>query len=1559
MTHDDLTGQTIKGYELKERLGAGGFGAVYRAFQATVHRDVVVKVILPQYANNLEFIRRFEAEAQIVARLEHPYIVPLYDYWRDPTGAYLVMRWLQSSLRNTLHGKPLPLNLTVRLVDQIASALAVAHRRGIIHRDLKPDNILLDGDQNAYLADFGIAKDLTFAADQTEAGQIVGTLTVISPEQLRAEPVTARSDLYSLGLVLFEILIGHQAFSATSPSEWVMKHLHEPVPFVRVWRPELPEAVDRVIQKATAKNPDDRYPDALSMAVAFREALGSGQSSVIAHPLHDSPVVTPNISFEYTPLVTPASAREMHLPTEFGAMGSTLDDITVTPAMAENLLTDKNLTAPLILTPISPANTGVLPPMVENPYKGLRAFQEGDAVDFFGRDRLIRRLLDRLNVDDDRNTPRFLAVVGPSGSGKSSVVRAGLIPALRRGALPGSAQWFGTVITPGSYPLEELEAALLRIAINPPNSLLTQIQEDERGLLRAIKRVMPAGESNRFVLVIDQFEEMFTLVDDEATRAHLLKSLVAAVREPNSPLVLIVTLRADYYDRPLQYAAFGDLLQQHTEIVLPLNPDELEQVISSPAKRVGLALEPGLTDAIRNDLVDQPGVLPLLEYALTELYDRQEGATLTLAAYRASGGALGAVTRRADILYNLLDLAGQAAVRQLFLRLVTFGEGRDVMRRRVPQPELLSLSADPAPMEMAIARYGQHYLLTFDRDPITRTPTVEVAHEALIRSWPRLQEWLDANRDDLQVQHRLSAATIEWQTAIRDMSFLASGARLEQFKTLLDKGAVSLSRDEREYVTVSLDTEEKRRTEAIRQAEHETSLQRTAANRLRALAGSLAIFLMVAVGLSAVAFSSRADALNNAATATVSQGQALNNAATAQWNYTQSESLRLASEADSVLQNPTGNAELAALLSVRALQIAYSPQADSASVQAAARLYTLTRLSGHSRGVVSVAYASNGQFVVTGSGDNTARLWSPATGQTLRTLSGHRDTVTSVAISSDSKLILTSSADKTARVWDAATGDLLQTFKSPAVVVTSAAFSPDGQTIVLGYADMNTRVWAIADASLLQTFSGHTGAITRVAFAPDGKAIATGSIDKTARLWDAQTGKLLQTFSGHSDVVTSVAFAPNGKTLVTGSVDKTARLWDVSSGALLRQFVGHADGVWSVAISADGQTLLTGSHDKTARLWDLHSGALQRVFSGHENWVTSAAFSPDARTIITGSEDMTARLWTTGSPAAVRQLTGHSGPVRSAAVSPDGTIIVTGSEDTTARVWDAHTLALRFTLSGHTDTVTSVAVSPDSRHILTGSYDKTARWWDAQTGKLLQTFSGHSNPISTVAISPDGRYVLTGSWDKTARLWDVQTGELVRSFDGHTDRVTSAAFSPNSKLIVTGSADNTAQVWDALTGKSLHTLIGHSAAVSSVAFSSDNATIATGSADKTVRLWDAATGQFVRQLTGFTAAAVSSIAFSPDGKLFAMGNADKTAQIWDTQTWQPIRQLPGHTDLVASVGFFADSQYVISGSYDGTARIWDSRPSAWRSVVCAHLFRDLSALDRSHYNIDNAAPICP
>ncbi|HJQ75470.1 MAG TPA: AAA family ATPase, partial [Gaiellaceae bacterium] len=323
---------------------------------------------------------------------------------------------------------------------------------------------------------------------------------------------------------------------------------------------------------------------------------------------------------------------------------------------------------------LDPAAAGALE--TRNPYKGLRAFAEDDAQDFFGREALTEHLVERLVKT------RFLAVVGPSGSGKSSVVRAGLVPRLREGALPGSERWHVVEMFPGGYPLEELEAALLRTADSAPAGLLEQLEQDERGLLRAVKRLL-ADDESELVLVVDQLEEVFTLVEDEARRTQFLALLERAVGDPHARLRVVVTLRADFYDRPLLYSGFAELLRDYVEALVPLKPEEFERAIAGPAERVGARFEPGLLAELVADVSDEPGALPLLQYALTELYERREGSTLTQAAYRAIGGISGALAGRAEEIYAGLGEPAQEAARQLFLRLVTLGEGAEDTRRRV------------------------------------------------------------------------------------------------------------------------------------------------------------------------------------------------------------------------------------------------------------------------------------------------------------------------------------------------------------------------------------------------------------------------------------------------------------------------------------------------------------------------------------------------------------------------------------------------------------------------------------------------------------------------------------------------------------------------------------------------------------------------------------------------------------------------------------------------------------------------------------------------------------
>jgi hypothetical protein len=966
--------QVVRGYELRERVGAGGFGAVYRAVQPTVGRDVAVKIILPEHASQPDFIRRFEVEAQLVARLEHPYIVPLYDYWREPNGAYLVMRYMRGgSLRAALSRGAYPPEAAARLIEQIAGALHAAHRQGIIHRDIKPENILLDEDGSAFLVDFGIAKDVSAPAE-TQTGVVSGSLAYISPEALQSQPLTPACDQYSLGVVLYEMLAGQHPFHELPPTSQLLKHLSEPLPLLSECCAHLPAALDSVIQRATAKDPAQRYPNILAFAAALHAALGGLEGAV---------------------------------------------------------------TQPKIL-----AETDVLD--APNPYKGLRAFQEADAAEFFGRAAQIQRMLARLGAralssptdtqtQTQQGPTRFLAVVGPSGSGKSSLVKAGLVPALRRGGLPGSERWFIVSMLPGAHPLEELEIGLLRLA-EKPIGLMEQLRRDERGLLRAARLALP--EESELLLVIDQFEELFTLVADKDETSHFLANLVAAVSDPHSHVRVIITLRADFYDRPLMDPAFSGLMQKYTEVVAPLSADELAEAIQKPAEQAGAVFEAGLVTAIIADLKDQPGGLPLLQYALTELYEHRRGRLLTRSAYAALGGVMGVLGQRAEEVYSSLDEAAQSAARQLFLRLVTLGEGSEDTRRRALRSELDSLSDEKemlAAMQSAIEQFGSARLLSFDRDPQTRGSTVEVAHEALLREWKRLREWLDESRADVRQQRQMANAAAEWQSAGRDPGFLLNGARLSQFEGWSARTLVALTQEERAFMESSLaERQQKEQAENQRQQrELETAQKLAEMERARAAEQTHAA---VHLRQRAVWL---AGALVIAAALAIAAGWFGRQASLA---LNRSEAQRLAGEANQLILKQ-GNPELAALLALRSLKLEYTPQGDEA-LEGSARLDYPTRILTNTIGepLYSLALSPDGHILASDSLNGVIYLWDTADGKELHQLKGHTGFIYYVLFSPDGRYLVSSGGDNTTRLWNVASGQEIYTARDGETI----DFSPDG-----------------------------------------------------------------------------------------------------------------------------------------------------------------------------------------------------------------------------------------------------------------------------------------------------------------------------------------------------------------------------------------------------------------------------------------------------------------------------------------------------------------------------------
>jgi WD40 repeat protein len=597
----------------------------------------------------------------------------------------------------------------------------------------------------------------------------------------------------------------------------------------------------------------------------------------------------------------------------------------------------------------------------------------------------------------------------------------------------------------------------------------------------------------------------------------------------------------------------------------------------------------------------------------------------------------------------------------------------------------------------------------------------------------------------------------------------------------------------------------------------------------------------------------------------------------------------------------------------------------------------IVRTFPHAGAISTVAFSPNGALALSGSNDNTMKLWDVATGTLVRTFVGHSNWVHSVAFSPDGTRVLSGSRDKTVKLWDAATGALVRTFNGHSREVLSVAFSPDGSRVLSGSIDKTMRLWDAATGATLRTFKGHSAEVTSVAFSPDGtRALSSGSYDKTMKLWNTATGTLLRTFGGHSEAVTSVAFSPDGTRVLSTDWEK-AKLWDLATGAHLRTLKGHAKAINSVAYSPDATRVVLGSYsDTTIELWDVATGALVRSTPAKDAWqVSSVAFSPDGTHVLSGGEDKAMKLWDAATGSLVRTFEGQSDGIASVAFSRDGTRLLSGSSDRTTKLWDVATGALLRTFEAHSGWVTSVAFSPDSTRVLSGG-GGTVTVWDPANGTPVRNFEEHRLLVSSAAFSPDGFRILIGTTSilykqiNTLTLWDAATGTLVRKFEDESRGFNSIAFSPDGNRILSGSTsflfegdtNRTLKLWDVNTGAVVRSFKGHTGAVTSVAFSPDGSRVVSGNADNTVKLSDPTTGAVVRVFEGHSDQ-VTSVAFSPDGRRIISGSWDRTIRLWDAANGTLARTFKGHSDEVTSVAFSPDGRRIISGGRDGSSRIWD------------------------------------
>ena len=1525
----ELAGKSVKSYEVEDLLGQGGYGVVYRARQSAVMREVAIKVILPKYANSPEFIRRFESEAQVVARLEHPHIVPLYDYWREPDSAYLVMRYLRGgSLRDIIDNQgKLPSEVAGKVLEQVGAALTFAHRNGVVHRDVKADNILMDDDGNAYLSDFGIAKEV--GADAGSQGTIEGTPAYLAPEQIRGGEVGPQSDVYAFGIMLYEMLSGKRPFAELTLATLVYKHLNEPLPMIDHDELNLPPAFNAIIQRATAKDPEERYPDAWTLVQEFQKTLRQGSATV-----------------------------ELEL--------EELD-------FAEFELLE-----------------------TKNPYKGLRAFQQADASDFFGRTAMIQRVLDRLQEPVVENN--FLAVIGPSGSGKSSLVKAGVLPALRSGRIPGSDNWFYAEMVPGEVPLEEMASALLSVSSSPLPGVVDTLREHVDGLAIGVYEALPSKE-NKLLLMIDQFEELFTRVELESDRQQFLDLILNAVNAEDSPVIIIATLRADFYDRPLLYQGFGELIRARTELVLPLNDEELAETISGPAYRVGAVLEEGLIETITEDVREQPGALPLLQYALTELFERREGALLTSAAYQDIGGTLGALAKRAEEVYRRFNEAGQNMVRQMFLRLVTLGEGQEDTRRRILQSELLTLG-DREVVEDVIDRFGRYRLLTFDRDEATRSSTIEVAHEALIRRWERLREWLTESRDDVRLERELLHAATDWAASDRDASYLLQGNRLLAFEEWAESTSLRLNALELEYISASLAARDER--DAIERArqERERQLEMQKARNMRIAAGIFAVAAVVAIILSLVAFDQSNKANEQREIADEQRVIAVDAMEVAESNERKNLSLSLAANARTALSEH--DPALALPVAIEARHVFEPPEAEvlrilgraafspgpryrftnsrrsilgvdisddgamSAYAGSEGVIYLVSTSSGEGIRSIStgspisaVAFSPDGGRIAAALSDNTVGVWDVADGEELHRLSGHEMVVSDVEFSADGNTLASSSADTTVRLWDAATGQLIHALQAHIDYVIKLSFSPDGarlasasSAIGVPTSDRTTehntvQVWDVASGENILTIPPEgPGYYRDVEFSPDGLTVAastwSSALGGNVRFFDAQTGEQVQRIYAHRENIPNIEFAPDGQLLATASTDASVKIWNIERAVLVASYVEFAEAIQDIEYSPAGDFLMIAlgseSHfpdgsdnpaDNSAFLWDLGNGAQSRTYTGHTDWSWTTDISLDGTLIASGS-----------------------GPLRFPSSPAD--------LDATVRVWDAETGEQLAVLEGHENTVDSVKFLPDSQQLLSSSWDGTIRRWDLRDGVEVQRYVVPDARVYMIEILPNGTQFVSGSsGDNLIRLWDIESGEVLREFRGHTDSVNGVHVSADGKRLVSASGDfggddYTVRLWDVDSGELLQTFEGHTHIVNYAKLAPNQEFIISTSWDKSVRMWDIESGEEIRQFVGH-AGNTFGIAITADNGTLLTTSSDTTVRMWDIASGEELNRFEDHTDWIQEVVLSPDESFAVSAGQDNTVRRWRIKRTADEVIEWARsnrYIRELTCAERQSYRLE-------
>jgi len=1126
-----------------------------------------------------------------------------------------------------------------------------------------------------------------------------------------------------------------------------------------------------------------------------------------------------------------------------------------------------------------------------------------------GREQNVNYLLERIGKPEHKLT----VIYGQSGVGKSSLVNAGLVPALKK-TIIGTRDILPLTLRIYTHWAKDLGKSLTRalnqkgIALpatpSSPTTIVEQLRKNEhRNLLT--------------VLIFDQFEEFFFVCTDSKQRQDFYSFFRDCLDTPFVKVVL--SMREDYLHYLLECDRCTDLEVINNDILNKkiifhlgnFSAENARSVIEGLTKRSQLKMEPALIDELVRNLAAERGEVRPIELQVVGA-QLQEDKITTLQQYRHLGSNPNAklVEKWLEAVVQDCGSANQDAVWKVLASLAD-DKGTRPLRTKNELATALKSQASKLDLILEIlmgsglvfrlrSQPEDHYKLVHDYlvKPIRQRYSFDLEKKFEVA----VEQWLETIVKDCSISHQ----DIIWKVlaSLTDEKGVRTSKTKEELtatlkphngeldkilNNLVNTGVViRLHSGSKECYQLAydylVDPIQRKYDEDLEKRLQEAQQVKTRHRRV------VIIFATLALGLSLVALYQRTQISHIKETLAESKELFDSNQ--------ELESLRKAIEARQKLKTlvgATGDVQ---------------NQVAETLWQTVDAIKEYNRLEGHKDEVIGVDFSFDGQMIATASFDKTVKLWSKD-GQSLRTLvdnqlpgksESHSDRVNSVDFSPDGKMIATASFDKTVKLWSK-DGILLKTLEGHTDGVFGVAFSPNGQMFATASGDNTIKLWK-RDGSLLRTLRGHNDVVDGVVFSPDGQMIASASWDNTIKLWK-RDGTLLRTLKGHSDRVFGVAFSPDGKMIASASRDKTVKLWN-QDGQLLKTMIGHGYEVIRVAFNPDdGQTIASTSKDKTIKLWKL-DGTLLNTLSGHGSMVYGVSFSPDGQTIATASGDNTVKLWKPNSPLNKTTLSGHNDPIASLDFSPDGETIATASFDGTVKLWSKEG-KLKGTLEGHEFIVNQVDFSPNGQMIASASFDKTVKLWSKE-GKLLHTLEGHEKEVYAVAFSPDGETIASASWDKTVKLWS-QDGRLLKTLSKHRDRVYGVAFSPDGKMIASASWDKTVILWNR-NGTFLKELgegsdQRHHDQVIGVSFSPDGEMIATMSKDKTVKLWNCE-GELLNTLEGHREE-VYQVSFSPDSKIIATMSKDKTVKLWDREG-ELRRSLSRYDDSDWSVRFTSNGQ---------------------------------------------------